>query len=195
MSNQHSKKKPPPKTDTNTNTDTASNTVLVDRLNELKLKLKKSFSNEFIESVSYFLAFEHQRQDNLEASLSRIEWSKLNYFLQQLKKICKQRQHLFLFIQKLQISGSGGGQASSKSTCGENEVGDLSDCSQENFSLIRVMIRLMVKAMKFSCCGEQRRLQVGHDAVELFKLELAVLSCLADMCFYEEIRMQVRKLC
>ena len=189
MSKQHLKKKPPPKIEQPVQSHTNhSNHILADKLNELKLKLKKSFSNEFIESVSYFLAFEQKRHDDLEACLGQIEWSKLNYFLKQLKKICKQRQHLSLFIQKLQISGSGG--TGSKATCGENEVDDLGD----DFSLVRVMIRLLVNMMKLSCCCEKRRLQMGYDAGELFKLDLSVLSCLADMCFYEEIRIQVREL-
>lgn len=176
---------------------TATSALLNEKLNEVRLRLKKSFSAEFIESIVYFIQFEQQKQCNLESTFKCAQWSKLNYFLQQLKKICKQKQHLFLVFQKLQISSPKVSVISKKSEKFDDDRIELKvemdDCSSSGdyFSLIRIMIRLLIKLIKFNCYGEEKRSQVVHDPREIFKLELTVLSCLADMCFYEEVRMQV----
>ncbi len=189
MSKQPSRKKPPPKSQQSVSNPN-SNSLLAEKLKDLKVKLKKSFSNEFIESVCYFLEFEQRREDDFRMCLAKIEWLKLNYFLQQLKKICKQRHHLFMFVHITANSY----ETDLKTSCTENVADCLNDRVEENFSLVRVMVNLLVKMFNLDKSSEKNRMKVGYDEVELFKLELTVLSCLADLCYYEEIKIQVLNL-
>lgn len=187
---------------------------LVARLGELQAKLKKSFSAQFVESLCYFITTENQHQKDLELDLKNFQWSKLEYFLHQLKKICKQKQHLLLLLQRLKIKTTDQElitstpqattsktsirrtKAFSENECDDRielstEVDDLSNEGEENFSLIRIIIRFLFKLFKVNCYGYQRRVEITHDSKQLFELQLILLSVLADICFYEEIRLQV----
>lgn len=201
-----------------TKSKTNNNNIFVEKLGELQAKLKKSFSAQFVESLCYFIKTENQHQKDLELDLKNFQWSKLEYFLHQLKKICKQKQHLLLLLQRLKIKTidqelvTTTPQATTSKTsirrtkafnenkvieCDDDrielstEVNDLSNAGEENFSLIRIIIRFLFKLFKFNCYGYQRRVEITHDSKQLFGLQLILLSVLADICFYEEIRTQV----
>ena len=173
-------------------------TLLTAKLGELKLRLKKSFRSELVEAVCYFIKIENQRQTKLEGSVREFDWTKLDYFLQQFKKICKQKPHLILLIQKLQLGGACTKTSeikASKSDASNDELvaelDDLSNANEENFSLIRIMIRFLFKLFKFNSYDNKKRLEFVDDENKLFNLQLLLLSCLADLCYYEELRIQV----
>ena len=192
--------------------------VLADKLSELQIKLKKSFSAQFVESLCYFISTENQSQKDLELNLKSFQWSKLEYFLHQLKKICKQKQHLLLLLQKLKVntvdpkvtsepkilsSNKKSKQFNENIVTNENngdklelnsEVDNLFSSGEENFSLIRIIIRFLFKLFKFNCYSYQKRSEISNDPKHLFDLQLILLSVLADICFYEEIRLQVSRL-
>ena len=186
----------------NVTTDEHS-TLLTAKLSELKLRLKKSFRSELIEAVCYFIKIENQRQTELESSVREFDWTKLDYFLQQFKKICKQKPHLILLTQKLQLSGMCAAKTSEFKTTKSDalndetrvelvaELDDLSNVNDEHFSLIRIMIRFLFKLFKFNSYDNKKRLEFVDDESKLFDLQLLLLSCLADLCYYEELRIQV----
>lgn len=193
----------------------SANPVLNEKLNELKSKLKKSFSINFVESICYFIESENKRQSEIESSLETIQWPKLEHFLQTLKKMCKQKQHLLLLFQKLQVSSAAPSTSTNvpslstgtatkkiKNTKAftlkndsreelDKEVDDFANPKEENFSLVKIIIRFLFKLFKISCYGETKRKETVNDQNKFLNLQLVLLSCLADICFYEELRIQV----
>ena len=70
------------------------------------------------------------------------------------------------------------------------ELDDLSSANEENFSLIRIMVRHLFKLFKFNSYDNKKRLAFLNDENMLFNLKLLLLSCL-DLCYYEELRIQI----
>ena len=82
----------------------AKNVVdLEPKLLKLKENVGKLFKKEFVDSLAYFIKLEYNSQSNFEANLANIEWEKIDYFMQQLKKICKNKKHILTLINAMKI--------------------------------------------------------------------------------------------
>jgi hypothetical protein len=187
--------------------------LLNDGLNKLETILEKSFKQEFIQSLVYFIRFEHQNQSEFESNLNKqdIDWLKIEYFLKQFKKICKQKTHLQLLIDKMLIikksceintettvdsDAKPSKKLSKKTTINEdysklvNELSDFNAC--EYFSLTNIMVRVLFKLVKSKLIKNDSKI---HQDIEmnskLFNLILVLLSSTADVCYYSETRLKV----
>jgi hypothetical protein len=73
------------------------------KLSKLKENVSKLFKKEFVDSLAYLIKLEHNPQSKFEANLRNIEWKQLDYFMQQLKKICKNKKHILTLIHAMRI--------------------------------------------------------------------------------------------
>lgn len=189
---------------------------LKDKLNKLKEKLEKLFKIEFLNSLAYLIEVEHQRQGKFEVGLAGMNWKLLDYFMQQLKKICKNKKHLLCLINNMLIhvvkskdgvkaekttetNQDGSTPTSSKAINQHkslveniydysnliNELDSLDSC--DYFCLTGVLVRLLYKLIKSTNSGAS----LNADSTKSYNLILVILSCLADICYYEEVRIQV----
>ena len=66
-----------------------------------------------------------------------------------------------------------------------NELDSLDSC--DYFCLTGVLVRLLYKLIKSTNSGAS----LNADSAKSYNLILVILSCLADICYYEEVRIQV----
>ena len=64
------------------------------------------------------------------------------------------------------------------------------DSHDEFFSLIKILIRFLFKLIKLKQQTDNDDIQ-NLDQTKIFNLKLLLLSCLADLCHYDEIKLQV----
>jgi hypothetical protein len=191
---------------------------LKDKLNKLKAKLEKLFKIEFLNSLAYLIETEHQKQSKFEMSLPGMDWKLLDYFMQQLKKICKNKKHLLCLINNMMIhifkskdaikaEKSEANQESSNASSSSakainqhknlveniydysnliNELDSLDNC--DYFCLTGILVRLLYKLIKST---SNSGASGNVDSAKSYNLILIILSCLADTCYYEEVRIQV----
>lgn len=192
---------------------TSSLEVLVpnEDLNELLKKLsqalQKSFKPEFIESIVYLIKFEHQEQTKFDSNVKEsINWTKLDYFSQQLKKISKTKPHLFMLTSKMLILPQKQSKQTSNTKSASNEdliepnrdyLNLVSDHSTnpsqcDHFSLTSILVRIFFKFFKYKLNQNDFLVAEESNSKSLYNLSLVLLSCLADLCSYEEIRIQVK---
>ena len=193
------------------------------KLTKLKDKVGKLFKNEFVDSLIYLIRLEYNPQSKFEQNLAHTEWKKLDYLIQQLKKICKNKKHIIALINVMKIdeesSSHQHAQKKNTSNCSSNaakfsetpklkkntnelleaiydysnlinEIDNFDGYTGEYFSLTSIMIRFLYKLLKTSLNADMTK-QVVHEEVKIIEMCLILLSCLADFCFHEEIRLQV----
>lgn len=182
--------------------DKVEQVPLEHRLKSLENSLARSFKPELIKSIVYLIEIEHHDQTHFESNLDKIDWKKLDYFTHQFKKIVKNKPHLFLLNSQMNVS-----PVHSRKQKNEDEsandlnrdysflINDFSSpqSSSEYFYLNQILVRLIFKLLK-SKLNSNDILKTDYDvnkSQKLYNLILILLSSLADLCFYEEIRIQV----
>jgi len=73
------------------------------KLLKLKENVGKLFKKEFVDSLAYLIQLEYNPQVKFEANLSKFEWKQLDYLMQQMKKICKNKKHILTLIHAMRI--------------------------------------------------------------------------------------------
>ena len=143
-----------------------------------------------------------QHQSNFDSSIEKLEWSKLEYFTQQLKKIVKNKSHLVMLNSKMSIATSHHRKSKHDEEMSNDSNRDYSILindysSQQNqheyFSLTQTLVRFLFKLFKYKM-NSNDILKPDYDLNQskvLYNLCLILLSSLADLCYYEEIRIQV----
>lgn len=191
---------------------------LGDKLTKLGSSLEKSFKPEFIDSILYLIKLEHQDQSKFDLNLNEsIDFAKLEYFMQQLKKISKTKTHLFMLNSKMLIHSNHSNhsthtsqRASKQATSSTKplEAEDfidlnnqpnrdflilISDFKNQNdhFLLTNILVRFLCKLLKFKLNRNDFLSPNESQTKQIYNLSLILLSCLADLCYYEEIRIQV----
>ena len=194
-------------------------------LAKLRLKVGKLFKAEFVNSLVYLIRLEYQPQAKFEATISELDWKQVDYLVQQLKKICKNKKHIITLINIMQLTkeeeekkaepaASTSNSKTQETKVSQNQelvagkltasavidaIYDYSNLISEVdtfdtsgtgssggnfFSLISIMIRFLYKLIKSASNSELL-------AKQIIELVLMLLSCIADFCYYEEIRIQV----
>lgn len=193
--------------------ETNNDKLFNDGLIKLESVLEKSFKQEFIQSLVYLIRFEHQNQSAFETNLNNqdVDWLKIDYFLKQFKKICKQKTHLQLLIEKMLImktkndikaeetieSDAKSSNKSAKKTIIKEDYSKLVDemcdlTKSEYFSLTNILIRLLFKLIKFKLIQSDSKIQKDKEInLKLYNLILVLLSSTADVCHYSETRLKV----
>ncbi|RNA26129.1 hypothetical protein BpHYR1_008377 [Brachionus plicatilis] len=171
---------------------------LENKLKTLESSLTRSFKPELINSVIYFIRIEYQEQGSFDSNLDKINWSKLEYFTQQLKKIT----HLFLLNSQMNVSsGHHRKQKHEDESLNDSNrdysvlINDFSSPHHmsEYFYLNQILVRLIFKLFK-SKLNSNEIFKYDYDvnhSQKFYNLSMILLSSLADLCFYEEIRIQV----
>ena len=80
---------------------------LANKLAELRRRLTpKPFKSHFVDSLIYLIQLEHRNQTAFDEVIcsSHIQWSQLEYALNELKKIIKQKQAIRSLITKMQLN-------------------------------------------------------------------------------------------
>ena len=182
--------------------------ILTKKLKELKQKLNKPFKSEFIDSLCYLIEIEYNQQVTFDNHVLKFQWTRLDYFLQQLKKICKQKNHLLLLVNGMLLNQVKTGQFKSDrnsvsfghtaDTNGANfnlvnEIDNLENLNEDYFSLTKIIVRFLFKMLKFNLIDPKKRSEIlkPDNEQKANNLQLLLLSCLADLCHYEELRAQV----
>ncbi len=195
------------------NTDTTAILLFGSKLTELKsslssISLSKLFKQNFIDSLVYLIRSEHKTQldFNKHIESNELEWPQLNYALNEIKRICKQKNDLILFLNKMNISSCNNENNNAKQTpsninnsddsnscCSSDriELTNELDSHDEFFSLIKILIRFLFKLIKLKQQTDNNDYISNIDQTKIFNLKLLLLSCLADLCHYDEIKLQV----
>ena len=196
-----------------TDTETTAILLFSSKLTELKsslsssISLSKLFKQNFIDSLVYLIRSEHKTQLDFSKHIqsNEFEWSQLNYALNEIKRICKQKNDLILFLNKMNISCNNENNNANKTTISNiNNSDDSNSCCSsdrieltneldshdEFFSLIKILIRFLFKLIKLKQQTDNDDIQ-NLDQTKIFNLKLLLLSCLADLCHYDEIKLQV----
>lgn len=191
-----------------------TNSLLNSKLDELKQRLApKPFKQNFVDSLVYLLRLEHKTQLEFQQVIlsSDLKWSQIEYALHELKKICKQKHVILILVNKMSIQSkqtqdkpvfTNINEINSKQTIDDldedsnmvsldkinlvNELDDLNNLNQDVFSLIRILIRLVFKLFKLNANFN------SNLEAKVSNFKLVLLSFLADLCHYEEIKLQVR---
>lgn len=162
------------------------------KLGELRSSLTpRPFRAQLMDALEYFIRIEVPTQDEFELDSAGVDWEKLNYFPHQLKKMVKNKSHLDVLCAKM------GGQ----STRTPQSVNELLDFTHRNhsrltidgvydhsdyFALTNLLVRLLFKLIRF----KSTRLKSVKDE-KVFEFVLMLISCLADLSLYEDLRAQV----
>lgn len=194
------------------------NDLINSKLNELKQRLApKPFKQNFVDSLAYLIRLEHQKQLEFQTNIQStdLQWSHLEYALHELKKICKQKHVILLLMNKMNLQpkqeqteltelNTSTVNASTTTTTNSltddddsnfislekidliNELEDLNAANSDSFSLIRILIRLLFKLIKLN-----NEFTSSLEA-KVSNLKLVLLSCLADLCHYDEVKLQVK---
>lgn len=193
-------------------TETTAILLFSSKLTELKsslsssISLSKLFKQNFIDSLVYLIRSEHKTQLDFSKHIqsNEFEWSQLNFALNEIKRICKQKNDLMLFLNKMNISCNNennnaktkisniNNSDDSNSCCSSDriELTNELDSHDEFFSLIKILIRFLFKLIKLKQQTDNDDIQ-NLDQTKIFNLKLLLLSCLADLCHYDEIKLQV----
>ncbi|CAF0935213.1 unnamed protein product, partial [Brachionus calyciflorus] len=176
---------------------------LDDKLRKLQKALEKSFKPDFIDSLIYFVKIEHQDQTQFDTET--FNWQKLDHFMQQLKKMIKNKTHIFMLSSKVCITPGHHRKIKHEDDLSHDSHKDHKDYSVlindysssqnqiEYFSLTQILIRLLFKFFKLKQ-NLNDILKPEYDinqSKNLYDTCLILLSSLADLCYYEEIRIQV----
>lgn len=164
-----------------------------ERIREIRSGLTpKPFRSELVDALEHLIRVECVKQD--EFKLSDVDWPKLDYFAHQLKKMIKNKAHLEVLCSRMS-------KPTEKSSTHHNKhVNDLLDTNgpQRNysslindgnytesdyFSLTCLLVRLAVKSIRLRTTRQ--------DDPKLFEFVLVLISCLADLSLYEDLRGQV----
>lgn len=175
---------------------------LEDKLKTLENSLSRSFKPEFINSIIYLIRIECQDQNVFDSNIDKIDWTKLEYFTQQLKKIVKNKSHLFLLNSQMNVStGHHRKQKHEDESLHDSNrdysllINDYSSSGSlsEYFYLNQVLVRLIFKLFKSKLnSNDILKCDYNHNQSQnTYNLCMILLSSLADLCFYEEIRIQV----
>lgn len=179
------------------------------KLLELKSRLApKPFKTTFVDALNYIIRLEHKKQLDFSTAFksSDLKWSQLDYALNELKKLCKQKHVILLLCNKMIIHKhlaeqttankeatkmivSSDDEDSDLNTCLDRielrtELDDLTLSNCDLFSLVKILIRFLFKLIKLNVADV--------DLVKFYNLKLVLVSCLADLCHYEEIKQQVK---
>jgi hypothetical protein len=193
-------------------TETTAILLFSSKLTELKsslsssISLSKLFKQNFIDSLVYLIKSEHKTQLDFSKHIqsNEFEWSQLNFALNEIKRICKQKNDLILFLNKMNISCNNENNNAKTTISNINNSDDSNSCCSsdrieltneldshdEFFSLIKILIRFLFKLIKLKQQTDNDDIQ-NLDQTKIFNLKLLLLSCLADLCHYDEIKLQV----
>lgn len=202
--------------------------TLDEKIKKLTDLLGKSFRPEFIQAFSYLIELENQKQALFKLP-DEVDWPKLNYFTQQLKKILKNKKHLDFLINRLLAvnshnvhgksvhpissastsSGVGVGKkcahTNTSSLASKSAINELLDLNSRDhssltndvslndadcFSLTHLLVRFAFKLIKFKNIPAEKANDTSfmHNLAEL---KLVLISCLADLSFYDDLKVQV----
>lgn len=175
---------------------------LEDKLKTLENSLSRSFKPELINSIIYLIRIEYQDQNSFDSNIEKIDWKKLEYFTHQLKKIVKNKSHLFLLISQMNVStGHHRKQKHEDESLNDSNrdyshlINDHSSSYSwsEYFYLNQILVRLIFKLFKSKLNSNDILKSDYNDnqSKDTYNVCMLLLSSLADLCFYEEIRIQV----
>jgi hypothetical protein len=200
---------------------------LQDRLAELRRRLTpKPFKCHFVDSLIYIIRLEHRNQTEFDEAIysAYIQWSQLDYALNELKKIIKQKQAIRSLITKMQLHSRPNNHQTAIATAIQNncsnsnsslfdeysdssngcpdkielscELDDLNTNNNDDlFSLVKILIRFLFKLIKLKVKNPSKETQVSTASIrlnkQLFNLKLILISCLADLFNFEDIKIQV----
>ena len=175
--------------------------TLDEKLQLLKQRLDKSFRSEFVGSLCYLISVESQSRCKLDSAMAELDWKRLEYSLNQLKKLCKNKNHLKYLLEKTMIKKApvkpkveavASATAVIKAACPKVSASNLAKTldqeanDEEYFVLTGIIIRFLLKLYHSKNTSTS-------NSVAVFDLKLLLLSCLADLCYYEEPRAHVTK--
>jgi hypothetical protein len=189
--------------------------VLNTQLEKLDKSLQKSFRAEFIESISYLIRVENQSEADFQIFFEKekIDWSKLEYFFAQLKKIIKHKAQLLELVNRMQVHSCKNKHITREFTNSPSPSNSLNippaalitlvneydkfdgDSASNNdyFVLTNVLVRLFFKLAKLSYLSNDSSNHLKIETMKIFELKLILLSSIADLSYYEEIRNHVNK--
>lgn len=183
---------------------------LEEKLAEIRASLTpKPFRVEFVDALEYLMRLEAAKQDQFDLcnhnnNNAVVDWPKLDYFAHQFKKMIKNKPHLDLLCAQMSKSSI---KCDNNNKNNNNDlllldtqqrnyanlVNDDGNCAQQAdyFSLTGVLVRLAFKTIKF------KKSAAASPSVErkVFEFILVLISCLADLSLYEDLRAQVYFYC
>lgn len=180
--------------------------VVDEKLGEWRRALTpRPFRAQLVDSLEYLVRIEMPRLDAFVFDTQHIDWTKLNYFPHQLKKMVKNKAHLDLLCSKMSSSQKEPTQTqvlvsdlidtTVLTTTHRNLTSLVNDgnyAERDYFALTCLLVRLVFKLVRCKSRGQKSGDMtgfVGDDKV--FDFVLLVISCLADLSFYEDLRAQV----
>lgn len=178
--------------------------VVDEKLGELRRALTpRPFRAQLVDSLEYLVRIEMPRLDAFVFDTTQIDWTKLSYFPHQLKKMVKNKTHLDLLCSKMSSTSkdytitSGDLIDTASGTTNSNRtltslVNDGNYAERDYFALTGLLVRFVYKLVR--CKSKTHKTSeaagfVGDDKV--FEFVLVIISCLADLSFYEDLRAQV----
>lgn len=176
--------------------------VVDEKLGELRRALTpRPFRAQLVDSLEYLVRIEMPRLDAFVFDTNQIDWAKLSYFPHQLKKMVKNKTHLDLLCSKMSSTSKDNTITSdlidtSSTTTSQRSltslVNDGNYAERDYFALTGLLVRFVYKLVR--CKSKTHKTSemtgfVGDDKV--FEFVLVIISCLADLSFYEDLRAQV----
>ena len=181
----------------------------------------KPFKTQFVDSLVYLICLEHRSQQAFDAAIhsTDLKWSQLEYAMGELKKIIKQKPAIQSLINKMQLvvkqeanqppasvassadynmsccSNSDDCSNSSNSCSDKIELfQELDDLNNDDlFSLVKILIRFLFKLIKSKNPTKDTAADINTTRLnkQFFNLKLILISCLADLFNFEDIKLQV----
>jgi hypothetical protein len=172
-----------------------SDNLFKSKLDELKVKLNVTFKPSFTQTIIYLIQIENEKQDAIEKMYysDLIDWTLLTNCLNKLKCICKNKHHLkIIIVELLPIKcTTNETEPMSSSKASKISIEDKKVDETIAFSLPKVLIRLLFKLIKLSMSSNFIQLNEKNEQKKVFKFQLLLISCLADLCYYEEMRLEL----
>ena len=173
-------------------------------LEKMKKRLERHFKKEFIAALSSLVHVEYCQEDEFQENFNKSELNKLDYFAQQFKKICKNKKYLHMLSHEMLISNKSHHQSTPSTskpatTSSNNDFNSLQSdfdylkCG-EYFSLVQILIRFTFKLLKYTQAHSElstKSERWKNSLAQLNNLKCMLMSSLADLCYYEDMRLQI----